>query len=164
VITPEVLENLQRAYREFCQTILTIEPLYKSADENFRTLAQWLRSQNIPEAEWCSQHIWSAAFVACKAAGTLEFDLSDVQKQAARTAELSARDLEESLRNRHAAEETVGQTLHRIFQEQAESTRAEIEAAKKEAAARKAKLDSESDLSVVPSAQRLAARGRIAPS
>lgn len=160
MIAPDVLQNLQEAYRRFYRTIHSIEPLYKPSQENFDVLVRWLRGQNIPEAEWCSEHIWSAAFVACKAAGSLEFEPSDQEKQMERAALLSARDAEESRANRRE-EDPPGKALARILREKADATRAEIQAEKERIAALQAKRDAENDLSIVPTVQQIRESGPL---
>ena len=141
--------------------IESAEPLYLPFEQdNFDALRKKAFELGVTDdllAQPNGEHLFSAAFVALKAAGKLRFapdekELAELQRQ--RVVELNRRDREGGSRAANApwlaGEEDPGQSAGRLAVEAGKRYRTEAEQRKAEQAAEAARIAAESDLSRVP--------------
>lgn len=169
LIDPKLISAVQQNYAKFYRTLQSVDSLYMASQENFNALRKWCESQGItlevlgaPGAE----HVFSSAFVACKAAGLLQFKPNDKQLAEIRrkkAVELERRDREAGSRSHNRIEETPTEAFTRLKHEKDLAESAEKKAAEEKLAAEKAAIAAENDLTIVPSAKELIENGFLSP-
>jgi hypothetical protein len=154
-MSPEQIAFVRAEYKKFYDVIKQTDPLYDLGQDNFSALVDWIREQRLPEAQW-NQHVFSAAYVAQKAAGKIKSEKSKEEIHRERTAEYAARDREAGLRtNNTGLPETEGDGIERLKAEKARADLAQVEELKSRLASAEEAAAKANDLSVVPSVKQL---------
>lgn len=66
LIAPELLAKIRQALGRFIEMANCSTEQFYVIPENCQALYGQLRKMNIPETEWISEHVFSAAFLACQ--------------------------------------------------------------------------------------------------
>lgn len=153
-LAPALVKEIRSALQRF----ITLAPDFYPSTKNQESLFAWLRGQTIPENQWVSEHIFSAAFMACRnQLQTAPPEEDPAVKRHRLAVEKEMRDRHDGRLKSHSVEqETPFEEMRRLLKEKQTRIEANKKATQEEIAAAAVKAKSDADFSGLPSVAEMA--------